>query len=147
VPVTSRQTPTIEEIFPPQSAVDIRPIPATPNLTFFLADWVSWSASDIKLSNWISENGNFVQVSSKQIPYLGAGDQTTLTEPISSTARATVAICLDYSVNHHRVEVIQFFSNSDGGGYRRARDNVFQVDGDGQLCRSMPSPAEQAMLR
>lgn len=146
----SRQTilqpaPGVEQIFPPQTAIDIRPIPGTAGLTFFLADWVSWSASDIKLSSWISKNDNFVRVSSNQYAYLGAGDQTTLAEPVSSSERATVAICVSYRLNDHHVEVIQFFSNLDGGGYRRARDNVFQVDGSRQLCQSMPGPALQAL--
>jgi hypothetical protein len=142
---TSRPRTSIEEIFPPESAVDIRPVPGTPSLTFFLADWVSWSANNIKLSSWISENGSFARVSSKQYPYLGAGDQTTLTVPISSTGRAIVAICMSYLVNNHQVEVIHFFSNADGTGYRRARDNIFQVDGNGHLCQSMPRPALQAL--
>lgn len=143
-PGTAPQT-SIEQIFPPQSAVDIRPIPGTQNLSFFLANWVSWSVSNIQLSSWMSENGSFVRVSSNQYPYLGAGDQTTLTIPVASTGRSAVAICMSYLVNHHHVEVIQFFSNSDGGGYRRARDNTFKVDGDGELCESMPQSALQAL--
>jgi hypothetical protein len=136
---------TIEQIVPPQSVVDIRPVPGTPNLTFLLADWVSWSASDINVATWISENGNFEKVSSQRYNYLGVGDHITLTEPLTSGARAAVAICVSYSVNDHRVEVIQFFFNQDGSGYRRARDNLFEVDGNGKLCESMPTPARRAL--
>lgn len=139
------KSPTVEQIFPPESAVDIRPIPGAPQLTFFLADWVSWSASDINLSTWILQDGSFVKVSTKQYSYLGSGDNITLTEPLTSGAQSSVAICMSYLVNKHHVEVIQFFSNPDGSGYRRARDNVFQVDGQGQLCESMPAPAARAL--
>jgi hypothetical protein len=142
---TSRPQTSIGQIFPPQSTIDIRPIPGTPNFTFFLSDWVSWSASEVHLSSWISENRNFVRVSSKQYPYIGAGDQATVTEPIPSSSRSVVAVCMSYVVRGHRVEVIQFFSNPDGSGYRRARDNVSQVDGDGHLCEAMPRPALEAL--
>lgn len=138
------QPPGIESIFPPQSAIDIRPMPGARTVSFILADWVSWSASNIAVSTWMSTGGAFQQIGTHKYDYLGNGDSVQLTEPVAPQTPSKVALCISYVLNKHRVEAIHFFSNADSGGYRRARDSIFEVDGPGRLCNSMPRPAQGA---
>jgi hypothetical protein len=136
---------SIEKIFPPESAIDIRPLPGARALSFFLADWVSWSASNIEVSTWMTVNGHLVKVGTHSYKYIGNGDSVTLTETVSPPPPSTVALCVSYELNKHHVEVIHFFANADGSGYRRSRDSIFEVDGSGRLCNSMPAPAQRVL--
>jgi hypothetical protein len=137
--------PGIESIFPPQSAIDVRPMPGSRTVSFILADWVSWSASDISVSTWMSTGGGFEKIGSHRYDYLGNGDSIPVTESVAAQTPSKIALCISYILNKHHVEAIHFFSNADSAGYRRARDAIFEVDGSGNLCASMPLPAQGAL--
>jgi hypothetical protein len=142
---SSTPRPTIESIFPPETAIDIRPSLGVKTASFTLSNWVSWGASEIEATTWMRTNGSFAKLGTRRYPYLGIGDSVSLTEQLLPSTNITIAICISYLLNNHHVEVIHFFSNADGAGYRRARDSIFEVDRQSGLCKSMPGPAVRAL--
>lgn len=147
---TQKQTPldpetSLEKVFPPQTAIEVRPSLGLTNASFTLSNWVSWGAKSIHVSSWIKEGAAFARLGTHNYAYLGTGDSVSFTEQVNSTARAIIALCISYELNSHHVEVLHFFSNLDGGGYRRLRDSVANVDSLRPLCGSMPRSAEAVL--
>jgi hypothetical protein len=144
-PAPSNPSASIESIFPPETAIEIRPSLGVKTASFTLSNWVSWSASEIQVTTWMRVSGAFVNLGTSRYAYLGTGDSVSLTEQIPANTQTTFAICISYLLNNHHVEIIHFFSNTDGAGYRRVRDSIFEVDKQGSLCKSMPAPAARAL--
>jgi hypothetical protein len=143
VPPTPKST--IETIFPPQSAIDIRPITDTRTARFLVADWVSWSVANVEVATWSASGGLFSKIDSQKFAYVGAGDQVSLSLPTAPIPQQILAICIAYAVNSHKVEAIHFFSTFQENTYRRLRETISEVDGEGKLCSSMPRPAQVAL--
>lgn len=141
----SRQSSSTEAIFPPQTAIDMRPLPDTQTARFLLANWVSWSAKNVHATAWIGSGNSLKQIAAAEYAYLGSADQVSFVLPLTPGPNQLVAICLSYSVNSHRVEAVHFFSSFRENTYRRLRDTVFEVDGPGKLCSSMPASAQTAL--
>jgi hypothetical protein len=136
---------SLEQIFPPEAAIDVRPSLGTNAATFTLSNWVSWGASSIDVTTWIKAGNTLSPLGRRHYDYLGTGDTVTLSETTPASSISTLAVCLSYLLNKHRVEVIHFFSNSERQGFRKLRESVSQVDGKGNLCDSMPSAAARLL--
>jgi hypothetical protein len=107
---------------------------------------------NVEYSLWALVNGQLVRLDHRRAAFIAKGQYVAADNIRTPFLIGRMVVCASYEIQGRKVSIVDFYTNENAASFQRQigemskfRESLSEVDGPGDLCKSMPESAARVM--